>query len=169
MAEVLYIHEGEVQAYIRAGGEVNNLLTEIAKDAKREMYLYLIGGRHYRSGRLVGGLNYRHAVDTGPLSAASRISSSAKHTKYFMYDTGPFISGGKYGFMLVPRYNKKQPHMSPATKGAGSELFMSWVADGKPRKRPFKRRNEVRGYRGHPFMRIARDAAFVSHGFPPPR
>lgn len=174
MPRLLYInrtdiHEAAVQSYIRAGGEVNNLLTDIARTAKNEARLYLIGQGSYRSGRLIGGLNNRRAVDTGPLSAASRIGSSAKHTDYYMYDTGPVITGGKYGYMLVPKHNKKQPHMSPATKGAGSELFIKWVADGKPRKRPFKRRTEVRGYKGRPFLRIARDAAFVQHGFPPPR
>jgi len=174
MAKFLYvnrfdIHEEEVQAFIRAGGEVNTLLTDIAQTAKREAYLFLLGGGHYRSGRLIDGLNYRRAIDTGPLQAASRISSSAKHTKYFMYDTGPIITGGKFGFMLVPRHHGKQPHKSPTTKGAGSELFMSWVADGKPQARPFKRRTEVRGYIGRPFLRIARDAAFIKHGFSPPR
>jgi hypothetical protein len=159
------IHEHEVQAFIRKGGEVNTLLTDIAKDAKRFKYLRLIGGGHIRSGRLIGGLNHRQAIDTGPLQAASRISSSAKHTTYFMYDTGPVITAkGPQGFLLVPRYNKKQPQMSPASKGAGSELFMSWKAAGKPQARPWKRRTEVRGYAGIPFMMDARDAAFIKHG-----
>lgn len=159
------VDDPAVQSYIRAGGEVNTLLTDLAKSAKRHMYLYLIGGGHFRSGRLIGGLNYRRAVDTGPLQAASRISSSAKHTKYFMYETGPVITAtGKQGFLLVPRYNKKQPHMSPTTKGAGSELFAAWRAAGKPQARPWKRRTEVRGYEAHPFMEIAKHAAFAERG-----
>jgi hypothetical protein len=157
----IHINDPAVQSYIRAGGEVNDLLNDLAKDMRRFSYLYILGG-HVRSGRLLDGLNWRHAIDTGPLQAQSRVSSSAKHTRYFMYPTGPIITPhGPY--MLVPKY-RTAIHHSPATKGAGSELFMAWNAAGRPHKKSFRRRTEVQGYRGHPFLALAKREAFAKRG-----
>jgi hypothetical protein len=158
----LDIHEHEVQAFIRPGGEVNDELNDLARRGKRESYLYILGG-HVRSGRLLGGLYSNRAKDTGPLTAYSRIGSSAKHTWYFMKDTRPTVSA-KGPYMLVPRYRGSM-QLSHASKGAGSELFHAWNAAGRPRGRKFYRAETVRGYRAHPFLDIAKRAAFASKGY----
>jgi hypothetical protein len=155
---LLHIHEEAVRSYIQPGGEVNDLLNRLAKEVKRYSYLYILGG-HVRSGRLLGGLNWKQAWSTGPLSAVSRAGSSAKHTEYFMFTTRPEIKA--HGpFMLVPKYRKAM-QVSSASKGAGSELFAVWNANGRKRGRGFFRAQEVRGYRGHPFLQEGLDAALA--------
>lgn len=158
MPRWLDIHEEAVQSYIRPGGEVNDLLNDVAKEVKRYSYLYVLGG-HVRSGRLLGGLYWNRAKDTGPLTAFSRAGSSAKHTRYFMDVTGPIITG--HPFMLVPKY-RKAIHHSPATKGAGSELFIAWNAAGRPKRgRGFYRAQTVAGYKAHPFLQEGLAAALA--------
>ena len=152
------IHETEVQAFIRPGGNVNDLLNRMAGHGRRYSYLYILGG-HVRSGRLLGGLFSNLAKDTGPLTAFSRFGSSAKHTWYFMSDTLPTVSGSP--FMLVPKFRGTM-HVSPATKGAGSDLYLAWNAAGRPKRgRGFYRAQTVSGYRAHPFLAEGRIYSFA--------
>jgi hypothetical protein len=174
MAEFLDIHEEEVQAFIRPGGEVNDLLNDVARDAKLLARRYILTGKygsrhgmgHVRSGRLLGGIDHNRTKTTGPLTGYSRIYSAAKHTGYFMHGTtGPITA--KHGpYMLVP---KKAGAMqrSPATKGAGHELYLAWVAGGKKRGyRGFYRPTEVSGQKKKPFLEDAKRESMRMHKLP---
>jgi hypothetical protein len=157
----LDIHEHQVQAFIRPGGEVRALVDDIAREVKRYSYLYILDG-HWRSGRLIAGLYSNVAKDTGPLSAFSRAGSSAAHTRYFMEETGPEIyPNGPY--LLVPR-KKNVPQMSSRSKGAGSELYAAWKDRGKKGGKGFFQKKSVRGYKAHPFLQEGLAIALRSRG-----
>lgn len=159
----LDIHEEAVQSYIRPGGEVRELLDDLAREVKRYSWLYILDG-HTRSGRLIGGLYSNVAKDTGPLTAFSRAGSSAAHTRYFMEETGPTIyPTGPWGYLLVPR-RKNVPQMSSRSKGAGSELYAAWKAREKKGRKGFFQKQSVRGYKAHPFLQEGLDAALRSRG-----
>lgn len=171
---VLHVHEHQVQAYIRPGGEVRDLLNDIARDGEYLAKGYILrgkyGGRngnHVRSGRLLGGIGHMRAVDSGPLTAYSRMRSSAKHTRYFHNGTPGIIFGkGPYGYLLVPR-RVGAPQRSPASKGAGSELFSAWNARGRKGVKGFFQKDSVSGQRSKPFLTDARTAAMIKNGVPP--
>lgn len=172
MARPVYfdIHETQVQAFIREGGEVRNLMNKAAREAEATAKMYLVvnkyGGRngsHVRSGRLLGGTYHNRTKDTGPLTAFFRLGSSAKHARYFILGTGPIMGKGPYGYMLVPR-RIGAPQRSPASKGAGSELYAAWKARGKKGKKGFVKRDTVSGQKGKPYLSDARRAAMAANG-----
>lgn len=165
------IHEHEVQAYIRPGGEVRDLVNDIARDARTEARFILIRGKygsrngsHYRSGRLSGGNNWNRAKDTGPLTAASEFYNNAKHVWYFMEGTRGIIKP-KGPYLLVPR--KITPQYSRHSKGAGSELYAAWAGRNKKGYKGFFQAKKVRGQKAKPFMVDALRASMTAHGLPP--
>jgi len=169
----LVIHEHEVQAYIRPGGEVRDLINDIARDARTEARLILVRGKygskngnHYRSGRLSGGNNWNRAKDTGPLTAASLFYNNAKHVWYFMEGTkGTIKAKGQWGYMLVPRHIT--PQYSRHSKGAGSELYAAWKGRNKKGGKGFFQAKKVRGQKAKPFMVDALRESMRLHGVPP--
>ncbi len=172
MARPIYydIHETQVQAFIREGGEVRNLMNKTAREAEATAKLYLVtnkyGGRngsHVRSGRLLGGTYHNRTKDTGPLTAFFRLGSSAKHAQYFIKGTGPILGKGPHGYMLVPR-KVGVPQRSPGSKGAGSELYAAWNARGRKGRKGFFQKDMVQGQRGKPYLSDARRAAMAANG-----
>ena len=172
MARTIYfdIHETQVQAFIREGGEVRQLMNKTAREAEATAKMYLVtnryGGRngsHVRSGRLLGGTQHNRTKDTGPLTAFYRLISAAKHAKYFIKGTGPIMGKGPYGYMLVPR-KVGVPQHSPASKGAGSELFKAWEARGRKGRKGFFQKDMVQGQRGKPYLSDANRAAMAANG-----
>lgn len=160
----LDIHEEEVRAYLLPGGEINDLLNDLAREVKRYSWLYILDG-HSRSGRLIGGLYSNVTKSTGPLSAYSRAGSSAAHTRYFMEVTGPRIyPNGPY--LLVPR-RKGVPQMTSRTKGAGSELYEAWKGRGKKGVKGFFQKESVKGYGSNPFLQLGLSAALRGKGLHP--
>jgi hypothetical protein len=170
----LFIHESEVQAYIRTGGEARDLINDIARDARLEASLILArgkyGGRngnHIRSHRLTNANNWNRAKDTGPLTATSEFYNNAKHVWYFMEGTRGTIKGkGPWGYMLVPR-RVGVPQRSSASKGAGSELYAAWSGRNKKGIKGFFQAKRVRGQKAKPFMEDALRASMKAHGVPP--
>ena len=166
------IHEAEVQAFIRTGGEVREILNEVVRDANRIARMYLVvnkyGGRngsHVRSGRLLSGTHHWLAQDTGPMTAKSTLYNNAKHVRYFMEGTrGTIKPHGPY--MLVPR-KVGVPQRSRASKGAGSELYAAWAGRGKKGFKGFYQAKKVSGQRAKPFLEDAKDAALARQGLFP--
>lgn len=167
------IHEHEVHAFIEPGGEVNDILSKLAREGAMHAGWYLARGKygsrngsHNRSGRLTRGIYNNRAKVTGPLTGFSRIGSRAKHTEYFMYGTtGPITGKGPYGYLLVPRQTVGQ--RSPGSKGAGSELYAAWNARGRKGRKGFFQAQKVSGQRAKPFLEDAKDEAMHLNGFFP--
>jgi hypothetical protein len=166
-----YINDPGVQSYIRPGGEVRDLVNDLAREAHALARSYLllgkygsVSGNHIRSGRLYGGTNWNRAKDSGPLSAYATLYNNANHVHYFMSGTtGPITGKGPWGYMLVPR-KVGAMQRSSNSKGAGSELYAAWKARGKKGYRGFYRMDEVAGQKAKPFLEDAKDAAFISRG-----
>lgn len=169
----VYVNDPAVQSYIRPGGEVRDLVNDITRESHALARSYLLlgkygsrNGNHIRSGRLYGGTQWRRAKDSGPLSAYATLYNNAKHVEYFMDGTGhggPITGKGRWGYMLVPR-KVGVPQRSPATKGAGSELYAAWNARSKKGYKGFFQAKHVAGQKAKPFLEDAKDAAFVSRG-----
>lgn len=166
------IHDTQVQAFIRPGGEVRDVLNEIVRDANQIARLFLVtnryGGRngsHVRSGRLLGGTHHWLAKDTGPLTAMSTLYNNTKHVRYFIEGTtGPITPKGQWGYLLVPR-RVGVGQRSSASKGAGSELYSAWKGRGKKGVKGFFQKKSVRGQRAKPFLEDAVNAAFHLKGY----
>ncbi|QWY82769.1 hypothetical protein PP641_gp028 [Arthrobacter phage SilentRX] len=165
---ILNIHEEAVQSYIREGGEVNNLLNDVAKEVKRLSIIYLNagaggsrgGGPHVRSGRLRGGLHWNRAKLEGPLQGVSRAISSAKHSLYFIEGTGDI----SHPNMVVPK-NRKAPHTNLRYSGAGAEQLAKWAGRSdkqKARGKGVTRKNHVRGQWAKPFLQEGLAASLAS-------
>lgn len=149
MAKFLNIHEEAVQSYIRPGGEVNDLLNDVARGVKTYSTGYIMDG-HVRSGRLLRGLFWNRAKLTGPLTGVARAGSSAKHTTYFHDGTGRIT----HPRMIVPK-NRNAAHTSLAFSGAGAEQLATWK--GRTRKQQARGKgvyflNSVAGQRAKPFL-----------------
>lgn len=164
----LDIHEEAVQSYIRPGGELNDLLNDVAQGAWRFSQEYISGGGHVRSGRLLGGLYWNKVKVNGPLTGFSRAGSAAKHTPYFHDGTPDVIMAGARGFMLVPtRARTQQGNPVSSAKGLGSLLYKEWAGGGPGKrvgKRQFSRKQTVSGQRAKPFLQEGLAYALAQQG-----
>lgn len=151
MPKFLNIHESAVQAYIRPGGEVNDLLNDVARGTYRYGRVYLAGG-HVRSGRLLRSMFWNRAKLEGPLQGVARAGASAKHAGWFHDGVDGMIM---HPNMIVPR-NRHAAHTSLAFKGAGAEQLAKWkgrTARQRARGMGVTFKNAVRGQRSKPFLR----------------
>jgi hypothetical protein len=170
----VFIHEHDVQSFIRPGGPVRDVINNIARDARLEASLILArgtygsrNGSHNRSNRLTGGNNWNRAKDTGPLTATSEFYNNTKHVWYFMEGTtGPIRAKGPWGYLLVPR-SPSAAQRSPASKGAGSELYAAWKGRNKKGRKGFYQAKKVAGQKAKPFMEDALRNSMMKNGFPP--
>jgi hypothetical protein len=145
----LDIHEEAVQSYIREGGEVNDLLNDVAKGGYTYSRVYISNG-HMRSGRLFRGQFWNRAKLEGPLQGVARFGSSAKHTLYFHDGTGRITHPN----MIVPR-NRHAAHTNLAFRGAGEEQLAKWKGRTDRQKARGKGvwfLNSVSGQRAKPFL-----------------
>lgn len=169
----LFIHEHDVQSFIREGGAARDVINNIARDARLEASLILArgtygsrNGSHNRSNRLTSANNWNRAKDTGPLTATSEFYNNAKHVWYFMEGTRNTIKPkGQWGYLLVPR--RITPQYSRASKGAGSELYAAWKGRNKKGRKGFFQAKRVRGQKEKPFMEDALRTSMRKNGMPP--
>lgn len=153
MAQYLNIHESTVQSYIRPGGEVAELIDDVAKGVKTYSIAYLekgqgknrTGTNHVRSGRLLGGLFWNRSKLEGPLQGVARAGSSARHTLYFHDGTSEINAPN----MVVPK-RPGMKHTNTKFSGAGAEQ----LAKVGKRKGPkgVRRMDSVRGQWAKPFL-----------------
>lgn len=149
----LRVDDEAVQGYIRAGGEVNDLLNTVAKGGEIEAQDYLMRGNHYRSGRLVRGIKYNRAKLSGPLQGVARINSAARHSLY-VHDGTPQIYSAKG--MVVPK-NLKAPLTDTKFSGAGAQILNRNA--GKPGGKGVTRKHTVAGQSAKPFLQEGLDAS----------
>ncbi len=168
MARPVYfdVHETQVQAFIRPGGELRDLMNKVAREAEIESRLLLARGAygsrhgsHNRSGRLSRSVYHNRVKDTGPLTGFFRLGASAKHARYFIKGTGTIMG---HPYLLVPR-RIGAPQRSAGSKGAGSELYTAWNARGRKGVKGFTRKDMVSGQRGKPFLSRARSKAMADN------
>jgi hypothetical protein len=168
MAKFLDIHDEAVQSYIRPGGEVSNLLDDVARGVKVFSVTYLstgaggsrAGGPHIRSGRLLGGLWWNKAKLDGPLQGVARAGSSAKHSIFFLEGTSDI----NHPNMVVPK-NRKAAHTNLRYSGAGAEQLAKWAGrteKQQARGKGVSRMNHVRGQWAKPFLQEGLAASLAS-------
>lgn len=166
MPNYLNIHERKVRAFIDTGGEVNDLLNDVAQDTWRFSQRYISNG-HIRSGRLFKSLYWNRAKLTGPLTGVARAGASARHSLYFHDGTASggagFISHHK---MIVPK-NRNAANYSTAFKGAGAEQLAKWkgrTAKQQKRGKGVWFLDRVRGQRAKPFLREGLAVSLAKRG-----
>ena len=62
--------------------------------------------------------------------------------------------------MLIPK-DRKYPHVSPTTKGAGTDVYRIWASGNEHAEKTFYRRKIVRGQPAHPFLQEGLAAALA--------
>lgn len=158
----LIIHEEAVASHIQPGGPVHGLLRDIAYDTRDWGKAYVADG-HVRSGRLLRGIAAAQPQSTGPLQAASRASSSARHTIFFMEKTADIIKGNPH--LVVPK--RRAAHTNPAFSGAGAQKLAEWGKKSAGQQKGGKgvfRPDFVKGYRAHPFLQEGLQFSLAKHG-----
>jgi hypothetical protein len=143
------IDEAAVRSYIREGGEVHDLLSDVARGVKTYAVGYISNG-HIRSGRLLRGQWWHRPKATGPLTGVALAGSSAKHTKWFHDGTYTIVHPN----MIVPK-NRHAAHTNLAFAGAGAEQLAKWkgrTAKQRTRGKGVTFENSVRGQRAKPFL-----------------
>lgn len=164
MPKFLNIHEEAVQSYIREGGEVSNLLNDVAKDTKDYSVRFIIKGGHVRSGRLKRGQWWNRAKLVGPLQGVARAGSSARHTLYFHDGTAAIINGRPH--MVVPK-DRRAAHNNTAYSGAGAEKLAMFSKKSSAQQKAGKgvmRKDTVRGQRAKPFLTLGLASSLAKHG-----
>jgi hypothetical protein len=156
------IHDHSVQAFIRAGGEVNNLIFDINQDTANYGKSFVAKG-HVRSGRLLKGIQPLRPHMTGVWEATGRTTSKARHTIFFHDGTTAIITGHPH--LVVPR-NRGVAHTSTRFSGAGAQLLHAF-GNGKGKHKGVFRPDAVRGQRAKPFLQEGLRYAFAKHGLVP--
>lgn len=156
------IHDHVVQEYIRAGGEVHDLISDMSQDIANYGRSYVAKG-HVRSGRLLKSIKWARPKDTGPWEATGRASSNARHTLWFHDGTRAIITGHPH--LVVPK-RRGVPNMNVAFSGAGAELLHAF-GTGRSRHKGVWRPDAVRGQRAKPFLQQGLRYAFAKHGLMP--
>lgn len=157
----LDIHEDEVRAFIRDGGEVAELLNAIAQETEAYGRAYISKG-HMRSGRLLRGLYNNRVKPEGPLTAFSRAGGRARHTIYFHEGTTNPTAKGPLGFLIIPR-SRRAANTITAFKGAGTERLAQYKSGAEKTKGVIGRKS-VRGQRSKPFLKEGLAVAMANHG-----
>ena len=153
------VNDAAVQSYIRAGGEVNNLIRDVVYDTRDFSQAFVANG-HVRSGRLLKGIQAAQPSPSGPWSETGRVTSSARHTRYFHDGTTGPITGNPH--LVVPRH-RGVAHTNRAYSGAGAQLLGEF-GKGKSKTKGVFRPNSVRGQAAKPFLPISLRRAMVKHG-----
>lgn len=150
------IHENAVQAFIREGGEVAELLNKVSKGVKVYSIEY-IAGKHERSGRLLRSLWWNRTKLEGPLTGFARAGASARHAIYFHDGTAGngagYITGHPH--MVVPK-RRGVAHTNIAFSGAGAQKLAEWGSRSTKQQAKGKgvfRADKVRGQRAKPFLK----------------
>ena len=166
MPNYLNISERGVRAFIDTGGEVNDLLNDVAQDTWKYSQVYISGG-HKRSGRLFRSLYWNRAKLEGPLQGVARAGASARHSLYFHDGTA---SGGAgmimHNKMIVPK-NPHAANHNAAFKGAGAEQLAKWKGRSskqKARGKGVSFKNAVRGQRAKPFLKEGLAVSLAKRG-----
>jgi hypothetical protein len=166
MPNWLNIHEHAVRAFIDQGGEVSDLLNDVAQGTWRKSQVYISNG-HVRSGRLFRSLYWNRSKLTGPLTGVARAGASARHSLYFHDGTA---SGGagyiSHKNMIIPKRRDAANHNS-AFAGAGAEQLAIWKGRSKRQQARGKGvtfKDRVRGQRSKPFLREGLMASLIEQG-----
>jgi hypothetical protein len=145
----LRIDEEAVQGFIRPGGEVAELLNDVAQGVYTYARGYISNG-HIRSKRLWKGQFWNRSKLEGPLQGVALAGSSAKHTRYFHDGTGRI----NHPHMIIPR-RRDAAHTNLAFRGAGEQQLAIWKGRTKRQQKRGKGvifRNSVAGQRAKPFL-----------------
>jgi len=152
------VHERQVGRYIMPGGEVNDLIWDIAKNTRT----IARATAPRRTGKLAGATRANRPKPTGLLRAASLVYNNAGHVLH-VHDGTPRISAKGKGYLTIPRMSYAGGPMNPS----GSLLRRSWIASGgygSGDPKPYFTTRSVAGQRANPFLANALSAAMLAEG-----
>lgn len=150
------IHDAAVFAYIAPGGEVNDVLNDVARDTAKFGKVFAPS----RTGSLKAANRWNRAKVNGPLSGESSAYNNARHATWVHEGTSR-IYPKRHGYLLVPRRGT----LNSTTRGgsAGTNAYKIWVAGDKKGPKGFTRRDSVAGQRANPFLARALKAAMAEN------
>lgn len=141
------VHEWRVQEYLQPGGEVYDLVHDVARDARFHARTYI----HNRSGKLAAGIQVNRPSRTNGLAIASTVFT---RTSYALYvHEGTANNGAGY---IYPKNGKVLT--IPRAKGgsvSGGTLRKMWRGGkvASTEGKPYFTARRVHGQRANPFLR----------------
>lgn len=140
MPTYIRVHEAAVSSYIMPGGEVSDLVNEVARNAQA----FAKGYVNSRTGRLVSNIRMNYARPTSPLTTSSMVYANIKHAIWVHEGTGLTSGGfiypnGKY--LVLPK--------DLGGSVSGGDLYRSRTRNG-PKLYFFAKK--VRGQAANPYL-----------------
>jgi hypothetical protein len=152
------VHERQVGRYIMPGGEVNDLIWDIAKDTRT----IARKTAPRRTGKLAGATRANRPKPTGLLRAAALVYNNAGHVLH-VHDGTPTITAKGKGYLTIPRENYAGGPINPS----GGTLRRQWLASGgygSGEPKPYFTTRSVRGQDAQPFLANALSTAMLREG-----
>lgn len=152
------VHERQVGRYIMPGGEVDDLIWDVARSTRD----IARATAPRRTGRLARSTRANRPKPTGLLRSAALVYNNAGHVLHVHDGTPPITAKGK-GWLTIPRANHAGGPINPS----GGELRRAWIKaggyDGGGDK-PYFTTRAVRGQSANPFLANALSAAMLKEG-----
>lgn len=140
------VHEWRVQEFIQPGGEVYDLVHDVARDARFHARRYI----HSRSGKLAAGIQVNRPTRRHQLAIASTVFT---RTSYALYvHEGTANNGTGY---IYPKNGKVLTVPRSKTSVSGGTLRKMWRGGQmqSTEAKPYFTARRVRGQKSNPFLR----------------
>lgn len=150
-----HVHERQVGAYIIPGGEVNDLIWDVAKSTRDIAKVTA----PKRTTKLARSTRANRPKPTGLLRASSLVYNNAGHVLH-VHDGTPAISAKGKGYLTIPRTS----YAGGPTNPSGSLLRRSWIKAGGyvgGGDKPYFTTRLVAGQKAQPFLANALSAAML--------
>jgi hypothetical protein len=140
------IHDAKVQEFLQPGGEVNELVHEVARDTR----FFARGHIRNRTGELARMIQVNKPSQTGPWLVASLVFTRTKYALYVHEGTANngagYIYPKNHKYLTVPRDRRSTV--------SGSTLKRAWRSGGRytMNQRPYYSMLRVHGQKANPFL-----------------
>jgi hypothetical protein len=151
------VHERAVASYILPGGEVDDLLWDVARST-RDIAKTMAPKR---TNKLARSTRANRPKPTGLLRSAALVYNNAGHVLH-VHDGTPTILAGKNSYLTIPRVNQGGP-----LNLSGGMLRKQWIAGGGYRggePKPYFTTKAVSGQKANPFLANALGLAMAKEG-----
>lgn len=152
------IHDAKVQEFLQPGGEVNELVHDVARDTRHFARLHI----NNRSGELGRRLQVNKPSQTGPWLVASLVFTRSHYALYVHEGTANngagYIYPTNHKYLTVPR-NRRSAE-------SGGTLKRMYRSGGKytMHQRPYYSMLRVHGQKANPFLQKGLHEAMAQLG-----
>jgi hypothetical protein len=149
------VHDAKVQEYLQPGGEVNDLVHDVAKETRR----YARGFIRSRSGELARRIQVNRPRQTGPWLIASLVFTRSHYA--LSVHEGTANNGA--GYIYPTRHKYLTVPVNRRSAQSGSTLKAAWRSGGRytMNGKPYYSMLRVHGQKANPFLAKGLSAAMA--------